>query len=64
MVENQINAIYFYSKTQKIAPASLILESLLKVKPIFSLSSLVVHGKEQQTPTLLNQHKQLQLATR
>jgi len=64
LVENQINAIYFYSKTQKIAPASLILESLLKVKPIFSLSSLVVHGKEQQTPTLLNQHKQLQLATR
>jgi len=64
LVENQISAIHFYSKTQRIAPASLILENLLKVKPIFSLSSSVVHGKEQQTPALLNQHKQLQLATR
>ena len=64
VTESQINNMLLSLKLYGILPINFVLENLLKIKPIFSVSSSVIHGKEQQAPVLLSQHKQLQLATR
>ena len=60
IIKKQLKQVYFYSKTQlNKLPLRLLLENLIKIKPIFNLGVIVIRGKERRYPVLLKRHKQL-----